>query len=413
MQARWPIPGGAVSDDQKETIEEIQQALGSEFELTRRIGRGAMATVYLAREVALGRLVAIKVLDAAYAADETVRKRFEREARAAASLTHPDIVPVYRFGELADGRPFVTMRYVKGRTLEERLHAEGPLPEDEVRRILLAVARALAVAHGHGIVHRDVRPANVLWDDEQDRALLADFGIAALLETSGSEITRLTQTGQLVGEPRYLSPEQLQDEPLTEQVDIYQFGILAYELLTGRGPYDATGAAQWIAAHLRETPRDLRDLRPGVDPSLAEVLKRCLDRTPNYRPTASDLVRVLKGGERDAWPASQDAVMASVQGPADVQELLRRRVPQIVVLTGMLGLGLMGLVDQLADRGVVSNTMYLLTLPLVACGVAAATVIAWFHGERGPQRSQVLEWILLSLIGVAWLSATAWILVQS
>ncbi|GIT52600.1 MAG: hypothetical protein Ct9H300mP15_28130 [Gemmatimonadota bacterium] len=177
--------------------------------------------------------------------------------------------------------------------MEERLRGEGRLPLDLAQQILIDVASALSAAHAKGIVHRDVRPANVLWDEDNEEALLADFGIAALLMPSGDDNVKLTQTGQMVGKPRYMSPEQLRDSDLTEMADIYGLGILGYELFTGEGPYEAKTTTEWMTAHLTAEPLDLVQLRPAMDPQIANLLRRCLNREPNHRPTASDVVRSL------------------------------------------------------------------------------------------------------------------------
>lgn len=406
-QASTPETTGP-SEAERRSIEELQEALGDDLEVLRSLGKGSMATVYLARERSLGRLVAVKVLLPGRATEETARRRFEREAKAAASLVHPRVVQVFRFGRLPDETPYLVMRYVKGRTMEERLKAEGRLPGDLARSVLADVTSALAAAHARGIVHRDVRPANVLWDEESESAYLADFGIAALLATSGEDATRITKTGQMVGDPRYLSPEQLRDDDLTELSDMYAVGIMGYELYTGEGPYDAKTNTQWITAHLTQEPRDLRRMRPDIPEEVADLLKRCLNREPKHRPSAADAARILSG-EREAGFGERPA--RGIDEAADLRELVRRRVPQIVAMAGAAGLGLMGLMSQFVEMGVAPAIAYRLTLPLVACGVAAATIIAWFHGEKGRQESSVLEWILLSVIAVAWLSVSAWIVV--
>lgn len=402
-----PIDPAGGDAAQKKSLEALQSALGSDFEIKRRLGRGSMASVYLAWEKALDRFVAVKVLHPGKERDETARLRFEREARAAASLSHPNVVQVFRFGRLADETPYLVMRFVKGRTMEERLEAEGRLEAGLARQILAEVTSALAAAHAQGIVHRDVRPANILWDEEGESALLADFGIAALLATGGGDVTRLTKTGQLIGDPRYLSPEQLLDQDLTELADMYALGVLGYELLTGAGPYDAKTNTQWISAHLNAEPLDLRQMRPDVDPEVADVLRRCLNREPNHRPSAADAARVLSGESASLVATGS----GSVEEVADLHQLIKRRVPQIVLIAAATGWGLMTLVDQLVDRGVLPDVAYRLTLPFVAAAVAASTVMAWFHGERGPQESNVLEWLLLSVIGAIWLTISAGILV--
>ena len=388
------------------TLQELQLALGKDLQLQRPLGSGSAATVFLARERELGRLVAVKVLRSGKAGDETARLRFEREARAAASLSHPNVVQVLRFGRLPDETPYLVMRYVKGRTMEDRLAAEGRFTIALAMQVLEEVASALVAAHARGIVHRDVRPGNVLWDEEQQKALLSDFGIAALTATSGEEAVRLTQTGQMLGDPRYMSPEQLLDEEITELADMYGLGILGYELFAGEGPYVAKTNTQVITAHLKGEARDLRTLRPDADPRVADLLKRCLNREPRHRPSAADMVRVLR-----TTTGSDSRGSGGREDESDLQQLIKRRVPQIVVLAAGGGLGLMGLVDQLVDRDVLPDVSYRLTLPTAIAGVAAAAVVGWFHGEKGKQRARPVEWALLAIIGVAWVAAIVLILV--
>lgn len=397
------------TEAERRSLDQLQEALGDDFQVLRRLGRGSMATVYLAREKSLGRLVAVKVLLPGRVGDEQARKRFDREARSSASLVHPNIVQVFRFGRLPDETPYLVMRFVKGRTMEERLKAEGRLPTELARSVLADVTSALAAAHARGIVHRDVRPANVLWDTETGSAHLTDFGIAALLETSGEDQTRITKTGQMVGDPRYLSPEQLKDEPLSELSDMYAVGILGYELFTGQGPYDAKSNTQWITAHLSQEPKDLRRMRPDIPVEVADLLKRCLNREPKHRPSAADAHRILEGRQEIR---AGDSKGSTLEDPMNIDEMLKRNVPRIVALAGAAGVGLIGFTATLVEMGVLErDPFFLLTLPLAACGVMAATVIAWFHGEKGRQQSNILEWLLLSLIGVAWVMISAWIVI--
>jgi serine/threonine-protein kinase len=401
------------ADEREErALEALRVALGDDFEIVRKLGKGSMASVYLAKEKTLGRLVAVKVLLPGRASEETARRRFEREAKAAASLVHPHVVQVFRFGRLADETPYLVMRFVKGRTMEERLKAEGRLPADLARQVLHDVASALAAAHAQGIVHRDVRPANILWDEEKNSAHLTDFGIAALLTTGGDEATRLTKTGQMVGDPRYLSPEQLLDQDLTELADMYAMGILGYELYTGDGPYEAKTNTQWITAHLSADPKDLRQIRPDVEPEVAALLRRCLNREPNHRPSAADAARILSG-ESSAPSGSLAYGSGSVEEAADLQQLIKRRVPQIILVAAAASWGFINLVGLLVDMGTLGQVWWRLSLPFAACGVAAATIVAWFHGERGRQEASVLEWIMLSVITVIWIAVSAWIVVGS
>lgn len=396
------------SDGDGRSTEELQKALGDDFQVMRRLGRGSMATVYLAKERSLGRLVAVKVLLPGRAGDEEARRRFEREARSSASLVHPNVVQVFRFGRLPDETPYLVMRFVKGRTMEERLKAEGRLPVDQARRVLADVTSALAAAHARGIVHRDVRPANILWDPDAQTAHLTDFGIAALLEASGEDATKITKAGQMVGDPLYLSPEQLLDQDLSELSDMYAVGILGYELFTGDGPYEAKTTTQWITAHLSQDPKDLTRMRPDIPADVAGLLKRCLNREPKYRPSAADAARILTADPKSVGGHGRRRT-GSIDDPVTLDELFTRNVPRVVGMAGAAGLGLIGLTGTLADLEVLPKVAFLLTLPLAACGVMAATVIGWFHGEKGLQTSSMLEWLLLSLIGIAWLMTSAWI----
>jgi eukaryotic-like serine/threonine-protein kinase len=382
------------------SLEELQVALGADFDILRLLSRGPMTTVYLAKDRALGVPVAIKVLRPGKVADETTRRRFEREARAAASLTdHPNTVPVTRFGRLPDETPYLVMPYVQGRTLEERLAAEGQLTVPEATQILKEVASALALAHEKGIVHRDVRPANVLWDEEKGRARLTDFGIAAVINPTGTEITRLTKTGQLLGDPTHLSPEQLLDEGITELSDMYLFGILGYELLAGKGPYDARTPTEWITAHLNREPRDVRELRPGVPDEVADLLRRCLAKQPKHRPSAKDVVRALEPNAPAGAAAGQPGTSAD-----DPAELVRRHVPQIVLFTVGIGVGLIGLAN--AMESLLPADSMLLTVIFVVAAVLASAVISWFHGQKGRQRAPAIEYLLLGLITLAWLAVS-------
>ncbi|MCG6989986.1 MAG: serine/threonine protein kinase [Gemmatimonadetes bacterium] len=379
-------------------MNDVRASLDSDFEIVRPLGHGAMATVYLAKDRALGVLVAVKVLRPGKAADETARRRFEREARAAASLAdHPYTVAVTRFGRLTDQTPYLVMQYVKGRTMEERLKAEGRLSVPEAVTVLSQVASALALAHSKGIVHRDVRAGNVLWDEEKGCARLTDFGIAAVIDPTGPETTRLTKTGQLLGDPHYLSPEQLMDGQATELTDVYLFGVLGYELLSGEGPYEARTATEWIKAHLQQEPRDLRELRPDVPARVADLLRRCLAREPMHRPSAKDAARALQA---EASPSGAGTA-AVEEGSTDLTKLLQKRVPQVVLITVGAGYGLIELVSNLGN--LLPPKSELLSVILVVAAVAASAVIAWFHGERGHQRAPSVEYVLLGLIGAAWL----------
>jgi len=178
--------------------------------------------------------------------------------------------------------------------MEDRLEAEGALLAELAIPVLQDVVSALTAAHAIGIVHRDVRPANVLWDEENDKALLVDFGISALFP-SGVELPQLDRTGSLMGDPQYSSPEQIRDDDVTVLADMYGFGVMAYQFPTGQGPYGPRTDAQLIEAHLHGEPKDLLKVRDDVEPNIADALRRCLNKEPKHRPSASNISRALDG----------------------------------------------------------------------------------------------------------------------
>jgi serine/threonine-protein kinase len=325
----------------------VEQALAPSYLLVRELGRGGMATVYLARDPALKRLVAVKVLAAELALDKSARIRFEREAQAAASISHPNVVSVYSVGELADGTPYFVMQHVEGPTLEERLEGEGTLRVDEGARLIGEVASGLAAAHQKGVVHRDIKPSNVLYEVETGRALISDFGIASALTSQDEEdrtVTKITSTGTVVGTPAYMSPEQLLGDPVTPKSDIYNLGLLAYDVLAGRGPFDVTSPSERIAAILRDTPRNLSELQDAVDPELDAVLLACLERDPDERPDASELARRLspEAGTLLEWPPpgleSLQGVLSRMVEAAGIGSWLLT-VPLLVLLANTDWLG--------------------------------------------------------------------------
>jgi serine/threonine-protein kinase len=287
-----------VEATERELVDLLQKALSPSFVLVRRLGAGGMGIVYLARDPALKRLVAVKVMSPERAFDPEARARFQREAEAVAAISHPNVVAVYSVGTLENGLPYLVMQYVDGPTMSDRLLQEGPLDLETAKQVIGQVASALDAAHRKGIIHRDIKSANILWDDHAGRALVSDFGIASILEHDfDGKTLRLTQTGVVLGTPRYMSPEQLLAEPVTEKTDIYSLGLLGYELLTGEGPYDVGTAPNAIlAAHLKDPPRPLTTVRPDADPVLESILAGCLTKDAASRPSAEDVARRLQHG---------------------------------------------------------------------------------------------------------------------
>ncbi len=279
--------------DPEQLKSELAAALEPRYELLRPLGEGGMGMVFLAREPALKRLVAVKLLAPDLAGDHAARARFEREARAAAALSHPNVVRVYAVGETAAlTLPYIIMQYVEGSTLAELMAERGRLGERDARRIIGEVAAALSAAHGRDLVHRDVKPSNVLVERDTSRAYVADFGVSAAFSPGArAEQTKLTATGMMVGTPVYMSPEQASAGEVGPASDVYSLGVMGYELLTGEPPFTATTAMGWAAAHLRDTPTPVAVKRTDVAPEVALLVDRCLAKEPAKRPTAGDVAR--------------------------------------------------------------------------------------------------------------------------
>src|SRR5687768_16437457 len=252
---------------------QLQAALAGEYSLQREIGRGGMGIVYLARDVQLERDVAIKVLPVSLARTPASRERFVREARTAAGLSHPHIVPIHRVGE-AEGFVFFVMSYMEGETLGERLRSRGPLPAADAARVLREVAWALAYAHGRGIVHRDVKPDNIMLETGTGRAVVMDFGIAH----GGANQDSATDAGKVMGTAHFMSPEQMTNEPIDGRSDIYALGVVGYLALTGRLPFDEQSVPALLVRQASDAPTSVRRGAPGIPPSLASAIDRCLAR---------------------------------------------------------------------------------------------------------------------------------------
>src|SRR5579883_426453 len=254
------------------------------YEITHLVARGGMAQVYRARDALLDRPVALKVLFPELSVDRAFVERFRREAQAAANLSHPNIVPVFDWGE-DDGTYFIVMEYVDGRPLSALLRASGPLPPERAVDIGANVAAALAYAHRHGVIHRDVKPGNVLITDD-GLVKVTDFGIARAVNTEDS----LTQTGAVMGTATYFSPEQAEGLGVDARSDIYSLGVVLFEMLTGRPPFLGDTPVAVASKHVREHPPLPREINPAVPPDLEAVIMKCMAKSPDYRyATAEDL----------------------------------------------------------------------------------------------------------------------------
>jgi serine/threonine-protein kinase len=270
----------------------LQRALAGRYSLERELGRGGMGIVFLARDVALDRPVAIKLLPPLMAAQPALRERFVREAQLSARLSHPNIIPIYAV-EQAGELVFFVMAFVDGPTLGQRVREKGPLTPREGTRLIQEVAWALAYAHARGIVHRDIKPDNILLEAGTGRALVSDFGIARAAETSGA-----TAAGEVLGTAQYMSPEQACGEPVDGRSDLYSLGVVAFFALSGRLPFEARDIPALLAMHITQPAPLLASVAPGAPRRLAQAVHRCLAKDPAERfPTGEALADAVAAAE--------------------------------------------------------------------------------------------------------------------
>ena len=317
---------------------ELRAALAPRFQIARPLGVGGMGAVYLGFDPLLKRAICVKVLLPSTFEDETARMRFVREAEAAASVAHPNVVNVFDVGTLPHGAPYFVMQFVDGVDLATQLALGQAIAEPQAKRVVGEVAAALAAAHARGVIHRDIKPRNVLIERDTGRAVVVDFGISAVVgarratgATGGTgadgtvgavgtaagpheTATEHGETNIYLGTPTYTSPEHAQGLPLTGKSDVYSLGVLAFELATGKTPFTAKNNYEMLIAHISRDPRKVHELRPDLDREFADLIDRCLDKAPEARPSAADIAKALIP---DAHPA--------IEWPPPGLDVLRRR----------------------------------------------------------------------------------------
>src|SRR5688500_877756 len=279
----------------------VVAALGHQYQVEREIGRGGMSVVYRARDIRLNRTVAIKVLPPELAYDPAIRTRFTREAQTSAQLSHAHIVPIYDVGE-REGIAYFVMALVTGGNLAALLAREPRQPIDAPRGMHCAIVDALAYAHTRGVIHRDIKPDNILIDADTGRAIVTDFGIARAIEAG----TRLTITGNALGTPQYMSPEQAVGEREVDgRSDIYSLGVVAYQMITGRLPFTGGNTMALLLKHVNERPLPIVDLRPDAPKPLRDAIERALMKATEDRwPTAGSMRQAIMTDEpAPSWRA--------------------------------------------------------------------------------------------------------------
>src|SRR3954447_16899602 len=292
----------------------VGELVAERYQLEELVGTGGMSSVYRAHDTLLDRKVALKVLHEQYTEDEEYVERFRREARSVAQLSHPNIVTVIDRGE-ADGRQFIVFEYVDGENLKGVVNSGGALPVETAVMLAHQIARALAFAHEHGLVHRDVKPQNVLLNGDGS-AKVTDFGIARSLDVQHG----MTQTGTVLGTSDYIAPEQAQGQTVSAQTDVYSLGVVLYELLTGAVPFPGDNFVAVAMRQINEPPPSARERRPEVPPRLDAALRRAMakdpgDRFPSMEAFCNELAACLQELQRDYAPDATVLAAPAVAAP--------------------------------------------------------------------------------------------------
>ncbi len=276
------------AEEQDPLLAQLRHVLAGEYEIERECGRGGMAAVFKALDVSLRRPVALKVMFPAAAIGGAVAERLRREARMAAGLDHPNIVPIYRVAQ-GGGIHYIVMKFIEGRPLDAIVEAQGALPLPVVVAVMRAATSALAYAHERGTVHRDIKSSNILVDQE-GRVYVSDFGLAR-----ATEDTKVTPSGAVLGTPQFMSPEQCAGHPVGPQGDQYSLGIVAFQMLAGAAPFDASSVLAVVQHHYFTPPPDIRSVRDGIPEPLVAILERLVAKDPAHRFTSTlDLVAALE-----------------------------------------------------------------------------------------------------------------------
>jgi serine/threonine protein kinase len=306
--------------------------LAGKYRVVRQIGRGGMGVVYEAEHVELGKRVAIKLMLEKYAQDGEASKRFEREALAASRIGNPHIIDVGDIGHTEDGRPFVVMELLSGMPLSQVIEMSGPLPPWRAIAIMKQVLRAVGAAHNKGIIHRDLKPDNIFissHDDQHDFVKLLDFGISKMIDPDQEvAFTKLTTTGVVMGTPLYMAPEQAMGHVIERHADIYACGVILYEMLAGRPPFEGATYAVLVAKLLTQAPPLLRDVRPGLPAALVAAVHKALEKEPKDRFQTAEHFLLALPGEKTPSLLELAGTLDSSSGAVAVSPPTEKRVPK-------------------------------------------------------------------------------------
>ncbi len=367
---------GVDHEARRALLELARRELVDEYDVEREIGRGGMAVVFRAIELGLRRPVALKVLPPGLALGASVVERFKREAQMAASLDHPNIIPVYRVGQ-TPSLLYLTMRYVEGRSLDAVIASQGALPVPAVLSVLRSAAAALAYAHEHRIVHRDVKGANILIDTS-GRVIVTDFGVARAIENAS-----MTTTGSVIGTPYFMSPEACAGKVAGPQSDQYSLGIVAFQMLTGAVPFHAETLAAIMNHHLITPPPDITAVRDDVPPALVDVVKRMLMKDPvqRYR-TTGDLLAEIEAIPLTAMDRSSgETVLRELAHGASVASIATQKLPPLADTMGIVAAhdALLRSTERATKR---RRTRRVVVLAGAAVALAAYALLGTFRGSR-------------------------------
>jgi serine/threonine-protein kinase len=301
----------------------IGQTLDDQYEIVRKVGEGGMSSVYLARDRSTRERRAIKVLSPALSQDANAMERLRREASFGMRLAHPNVCHIIQLGETADGLVYVVMPFIEGEILSDRTHRLGQISVEETARLVTDVSAGLYLAHGLEIIHRDLKPENVMvcrQPNGTEYGVVMDFGLAKERKAEG-ELRKLTATGIILGTPAFMSPEQLRGKPIDTRSDIYALGLMTYEMLTGRLPFQGRTQQEMVIARLRSEPIPLREARPDLDlPAVVErVLVKAMQRLPDDRyqnaiEFANAFAAASRGEEPPAPPPPEDGLLGRLFG---------------------------------------------------------------------------------------------------